>query len=81
MIPKEEIYIPPMNINVLDHRHFGRKPIVGVHVIKSLSRFRVDRSKEAFLFSSIEGNLSEDLRAFLYLFLSYIIGYFRFYLL
>ena len=55
MIPKEEIYIPPMNINVLDHRHFGRKPIVGVHVIKSLSKFRVDRNKEAFLFSNIEG--------------------------
>lgn len=53
-MPKEEVYIPPMNINILDHRHFGRKPIVGVHVIKSLSKFRVDRDKEELLFSNIE---------------------------
>lgn len=54
MMPKEEIYIPPMSINVLDHRTFGRKPIVGVHVIKSLSRFRVDRDNEQFVFSNVE---------------------------
>lgn len=54
MIPKEEIYIPPMNVKVLDHRHFGRKPIVGVHVIKSLSKFRINRERESFLFSNIE---------------------------
>lgn len=52
MIPKEEIYIPPMSINILDHRHFGRKPIVGIHIIKSLFRFRVDRAKEEFVFSN-----------------------------
>lgn len=55
MLPKEEVYIPPMNINILDHRHFGRKPIVGVHVIKSLSKFRVNREKEQNVFSNIEG--------------------------
>lgn len=60
MIPKEEVYIPPMNINVLDHRNFGRKPIVGVHVIKSLSRFRVDRDKEQFIFSNIEAIQSSE---------------------
>lgn len=43
-----------MSIKVLDHRHFGRKPIVGVHTIKSLGRFRVDREKESIIFSNIE---------------------------
>lgn len=60
MIPKEEMYIPPMNINVLDHRHFGRKPIVGVHVIKSLSKFRVNRELEQNVFSNIEAIQSVD---------------------
>jgi hypothetical protein len=60
MIPKEEMYIPPMNINVLDHRHFGRKPIVGVHVIKSLSKFRVNRELEQNVFSNIEAIQSLD---------------------
>lgn len=27
MLPLEDIYIPPISINVLDHRNFGRKPI------------------------------------------------------
>jgi hypothetical protein len=31
-----------MNIKVKDHRSFGRKPIVGFHVIKSLEQFRCD---------------------------------------
>lgn len=54
MIPKEEIYMPPMNINVLDHRMFGRKPIVGVHVIKSLNKFRVNRDKKDFVIAKAE---------------------------
>lgn len=60
MLPKEELYIPPMNVNVLDHRHFGRKPIVGVHVIKSLSKFRVNREKEQNVFSNIEAIQNSD---------------------
>ncbi|KAH3789669.1 hypothetical protein DPMN_167855, partial [Dreissena polymorpha] len=42
MLPKEELYMPPMNIRVRDHRQFGRKPIVGLHVLKSLEKFRID---------------------------------------
>lgn len=49
-----------MNVNILDHRHFGRKPIVGVHVIKSLSRFRVNRDKEQNVFSNIEAIQNPD---------------------
>ena len=28
--------MPPINIKVRDHRTFGRKPIVGRHVIKAI---------------------------------------------
>ena len=40
MLPKEELYTPPLNVRVRDNRQFGRKPMVGVHVIKSLELFR-----------------------------------------
>ena len=42
MLPKEDLYAPPMNIKVKDHRSFGRKPVVGFHIIKSLELFRCD---------------------------------------
>ena len=40
MLPKEELYTPPLNIRVRDNRPFGRKPLVGVHVVKSLEAFK-----------------------------------------
>jgi hypothetical protein len=40
MLPREELYMPPMNIRVRDHRQFGRKPTVGIHVLKSLEEYR-----------------------------------------
>ena len=40
MLPKEELYTPPVNLLVRDNRQFGRKPIVGVHAIKLLEPFR-----------------------------------------
>ncbi|XP_061186415.1 myoferlin-like isoform X3 [Saccostrea echinata] len=42
MLPREELYMPPMNIRVRDHRQFGRKPTVGIHVLKSLEEYRCD---------------------------------------
>lgn len=45
LLPKEDLYTPPMNIKVRDHRSFGRKPIVGYHIIKSLETFRCDPKK------------------------------------
>ena len=42
MLPKEELYTPPMNIRVRDNRQFGRKPMVGVHIIKSLEEYRCE---------------------------------------
>ncbi|CAF4203893.1 unnamed protein product [Didymodactylos carnosus] len=47
MLPKEDIYAPPMNIKVRDHRSFGRTPVVGIHVIKSLQKFRIDPTAPA----------------------------------
>lgn len=41
-LPKEELYTPPMNIKVRDNRSFGRKPVVGIHSMKSLQKFRCD---------------------------------------
>jgi hypothetical protein len=52
MIPKDEIYMPPMCIKIIDHRNFGRKPIVGMHVIKSLNHYRVDRNTEELMFTN-----------------------------
>lgn len=40
MLPKEELYTPPVNILVRDNRQFGRKPLVGVHTIRSLKNYR-----------------------------------------
>ncbi|XP_022096608.1 dysferlin-like isoform X4 [Acanthaster planci] len=45
-LPKEELYTPPINLKVRDHRAFGRKPIVGVSVIKNLSEYRVTPTVE-----------------------------------
>lgn len=49
MLPTEDTYIPPISMKIIDHRNFGRKPIVGQHVIKSLKPYKVDRNKEGFL--------------------------------
>lgn len=36
----EEIYTPALNIRVRDNRSFGRRPIVGVHSVRSLQKYR-----------------------------------------
>ncbi|RXM99855.1 Myoferlin [Acipenser ruthenus] len=41
LLPKEEMYTPPIVIKVIDHRPFGRKPIVGQCTIDSLEVFRL----------------------------------------
>ena len=40
LLPLEELYAPPINITVRDNRQFGRKPVVGVHAVKSLQLYR-----------------------------------------
>uniref|UniRef100_A0A8C2YGE5 Myoferlin n=1 Tax=Coturnix japonica TaxID=93934 RepID=A0A8C2YGE5_COTJA len=42
LLPKEELYAPSLVIKVIDHRPFGRKPIVGQCTIDLLESFRCD---------------------------------------
>uniref|UniRef100_A0AAR2KIM0 C2 domain-containing protein n=1 Tax=Pygocentrus nattereri TaxID=42514 RepID=A0AAR2KIM0_PYGNA len=42
LLPKEEMYTPPIVLKVIDHRPFGRKPIVGQCTVDSLEEFRCD---------------------------------------
>uniref|UniRef100_A0A9J8B1N9 Myoferlin n=1 Tax=Cyprinus carpio carpio TaxID=630221 RepID=A0A9J8B1N9_CYPCA len=42
LLPKEEMYTPPIVLKVIDHRPFGRKPVVGQCTISSLEEFRCD---------------------------------------
>ncbi|XP_029953809.1 myoferlin-like isoform X4 [Salarias fasciatus] len=42
LLPKEEMYTPPIVLKVIDHRPFGRKPVVGQCTITSLEAFRCD---------------------------------------
>eukprot|EP00058_Branchiostoma_floridae_P024963 XP_002610453.1 hypothetical protein BRAFLDRAFT_124267 [Branchiostoma floridae] len=41
-LPKEDLYMPPVNIKVFDNRQFGRKPLVGVHMVRSLRDFMAE---------------------------------------
>ncbi|KAG7240139.1 hypothetical protein INR49_027885 [Caranx melampygus] len=42
LLPKEEMYTPPIVLKVIDHRPFGRKPVVGQCTIDCLDQFRCD---------------------------------------
>ncbi|XP_043568406.1 myoferlin isoform X1 [Chiloscyllium plagiosum] len=42
LLPKEEMYTPPIVIKVIDHRPFGRKPVVGQCTIQTLQEYRID---------------------------------------
>jgi len=42
MLPREELYTPPITIQLRDNRLFGRKPLVGVHTVRSLEMFRCE---------------------------------------
>ncbi|XP_030635858.1 dysferlin isoform X2 [Chanos chanos] len=39
-LPREELYMPPIVIKVIDNRQFGRKPVVGQCTIRSLEEYR-----------------------------------------
>ncbi|KAM8837558.1 myoferlin-like [Spinachia spinachia] len=42
LLPKDEMYTPPIVLKVIDHRPFGRKPVVGQCTITTLQQFRCD---------------------------------------
>ncbi|XP_066574431.1 dysferlin isoform X3 [Amia ocellicauda] len=39
-LPREELYMPPIVLKVIDNRQFGRKPVVGQCTIRNLEEFR-----------------------------------------
>ena len=59
-LPKEVIYMPPLQIQILDKRLFGRTPIVGVHSVTSLKPFMVNTPGSTQL-QSVFPNLRERL--------------------
>ncbi|EGW00373.1 Dysferlin [Cricetulus griseus] len=42
MLPREDLYCPPIVIKVIDNRQFGRRPVVGQCTIRSLEKFLCD---------------------------------------
>ncbi|XP_026165382.1 myoferlin isoform X2 [Mastacembelus armatus] len=42
LLPKDEMYTPPIVLKVIDQRPFGRKPVVGQCTIDTLEEFRCD---------------------------------------
>lgn len=46
MLPREDLYCPPIVIKVIDNRQFGRRPMVGQCTIRSLERFMCDLYSE-----------------------------------
>ncbi|XP_017292966.1 dysferlin isoform X5 [Kryptolebias marmoratus] len=45
-LPREELYMPPIVIKVIDNRQFGRKPVVGQCTIRSLEEYRCPPEEE-----------------------------------
>ncbi|KAM6894272.1 LOW QUALITY PROTEIN: dysferlin [Lycodopsis pacificus] len=45
-LPREELYMPPIVIKVIDNRQFGRKPVVGQCTIRSLEEYRCTPEEE-----------------------------------
>ena len=61
-LPKEELYAPPLNIRILDKRSFGRMPLVGTHIIKSLKDFHVEPVLSAEQRAAVQGGRREERR-------------------
>nr|XP_045583890.1 myoferlin-like isoform X6 [Procambarus clarkii] len=41
-LPKEELYMPPLTLRVVDHRSFGSKPVVATAVVSDLHKYTVE---------------------------------------
>ncbi len=56
-LPTNPFYCPPINLRVFDKRTFGRLPLVGLHVIKSISEYKVDQETIVQHREAIKGQL------------------------
>ncbi|XP_055360624.1 dysferlin isoform X3 [Betta splendens] len=45
-LPREDLYMPPIVIKVIDNRQFGRKPVVGQCTIRSLEEYWCNPERE-----------------------------------
>ncbi|KAM4714044.1 dysferlin isoform 1-T1 [Anableps anableps] len=45
-LPREELYMPPIVVKVIDNRQFGRKPVVGQCTVRSLEEYRRTQEEE-----------------------------------
>lgn len=45
-LPREELFMPPIAIKVIDNRQFGRKPVVGQCTIRCLEDYRCDPDQD-----------------------------------
>lgn len=41
-LPKEDLYMPPLTLRVVDHRAFGSKPVVATAVVSDLHQYTVE---------------------------------------
>ena len=65
-LPIEPIYMPPLQIQILDKRLFGRTPIVGVHSVTTLKTFMVPTPGSILALSSCQ-NLKANIPEFVQL--------------
>uniref|UniRef100_A0A4W6E5R0 Myoferlin n=1 Tax=Lates calcarifer TaxID=8187 RepID=A0A4W6E5R0_LATCA len=61
LLPKEEMYTPPIVLKVIDHRPFGRKPVVGQCTIDCLDEFRCDPYRINNEVSAAQGDVVIDI--------------------
>lgn len=54
LLPKEDLYRPPIIVKVIDNRQFGRKPVVGQCTIRSLEEFYCDPYGEETVFPEMQ---------------------------
>lgn len=71
-LPKEELYMPPLTLRVVDHRAFGSKPVVATAVVTDLHQYTIEpkATRDSLLMTSLpslEGKITKDKETHAYL--------------